>query len=305
MFFIMTDNLIALDYYLCKFSIDLSKKNVYGVNATYLIVEKERYLDDIYKKCSLAIDHPKSNVIKQPTFDYGFRDEKHNTLLMHAIIRDEPYYYFILEKVYENEKIMNAINYQKETALIMAVKLGRHNFLNRNLITHSPIDYQDEKGNTALHYAVELKDKYAINILVYYHANIKIENNEGMNPLDLALKSSVEEDDDNDEAIQREDIINIINSPISPDKMLQKIKNENKTLGIFNKKKTTDEKVNDYIEKYRKDIYYNQYKTNIIDDTNLLETQYKYKTKSKFYECILNVCKYIYYPEKKNKSVYI
>jgi len=56
-----------------------------------------------------------------------------------------------------------------------------------NLAASHPdyINQQNSFGNTALHYAVSLNEKWLVDLLLTCHANATIENNRGLNPYEL------------------------------------------------------------------------------------------------------------------------
>ncbi|OUM69651.1 hypothetical protein PIROE2DRAFT_26292, partial [Piromyces sp. E2] len=74
--------------------------------------------------------------------------------------------------------------------LIIATKLGRRMIVKYLIRKNANINYQDEFGNTSLHYAIEIGDKYIIDILSFYHCDINLKNKEGKSPLDLAIETS-------------------------------------------------------------------------------------------------------------------
>ncbi|ORX83904.1 ankyrin, partial [Anaeromyces robustus] len=73
-----------------------------------------------------------------------------------------------------------------ENTLTIAIKSGHSDILQDIFFHNESLNQQDTFGNTALHYAIELKDKYAIIILAYYGADTNIKNNEGKTAMDLA-----------------------------------------------------------------------------------------------------------------------
>ena len=85
----------------------------------------------------------------------------------------------------KNIELINQVNDKKETPLIIASKLGHKDIIKVILlyfIKEVNLNH-DELGNTALHYALELSDKYIINNLAFHHVNLNIKNNKGKSPI--------------------------------------------------------------------------------------------------------------------------
>ena len=78
-------------------------------------------------------------------------------------------------KIDGSELLLDAVKVQKESS----VKL----LLDQQL----DINYQDEKGNTALHYAAELDSNEILNLLLEHKANVEISNDEDMTALQMAV----------------------------------------------------------------------------------------------------------------------
>jgi len=278
-FMLMKDYLIA--HYLlvnCKKNIiDLSIKNIYGVNASYLLFFTSKNLNDesFYKNNMINSHAFKQFFLNNPTFDYSYLDSYGNTLLIHSIIKDD---WFTTKLLMRNkfELILNC-NYKKENGVIIAAKLGKYNVL-YHILTNYPdiidINHQDTLGNTALFYAVKLKDRKIIDLLMKYKANPSIPNVDGVTALDVAKEMNdpsivkyiqnylspsdqevnnensfdeTEEDDDKDDnRIEQNDetkasfLKNVINK-------------------IWKKEKNIDEKLDDYIKKYRITSYQKEY----------------------------------------------
>lgn len=280
MYHLMTNDLAGLYYSIDNFTtVDFSVKNRYGINASYLALIKLNVNDNQFQKgCPLVLSmkNIKDEVFRNKTFDYGFQDKYHNNLLIHSLVRDDEFSFFkILQHAFKDEKIMNSVNDKQENALIIAIKLGRTSYLCKLFLMNINVNQQDDQGNTALHYAIEMRDKYAINSLVYAHANLKIKNNEGVTPFDLALR------------LDNPDILSILKKPLPPSEMDKKLTGKDKKLFLFGrkKKKTTDEKVDDYITKYRANTYIDQYKY-MLEDMDVMESERRYSKKPKFYEIV-------------------
>jgi len=151
--------------------LDLSVKNKYGENATSLC-----YKLGHYKLIPLLKDNP--------TFNYGYRDPiNHNNLLMISIVNN----YLGIKELLENDpSIINEVNNKNENGLIIASKINQVKAVEILLERGIYIDHQDNLGNTALHYAVDIQEPYLISKLMSKEPNIHLKNNEGKSALDLA-----------------------------------------------------------------------------------------------------------------------
>ncbi|ORX72545.1 ankyrin [Anaeromyces robustus] len=234
MFFIMAGDYFATTLLLENYKrLDLSIKNEHGINASYLVFS-------IYP-AELKL---KRKIFNFNTFDYDFVDNDKNTMVMHFLVRgkvDEDF-----KTLLERKKIKsNEVNNKNENALIIATKLG----LLRKcecLFESNDVNQQDYLGNTALYYAIKLKDRRGINMLRYYKADPNIKNYQGVSALDIANES------------QEEFISEALKNPVKPEQMDELIKKEGKSF-IFEKKKTTDEKLVDYIMEYQVKNYKQEY----------------------------------------------
>jgi len=252
MFFIMVKDYCAVYCILenCK-NIDLSIKNKHGYGITELcltIEEPNNYL--------------KRQLLYNKTFDYYYQDEHYNNILIHLIIRDLTLCFIIACREIcssHHEKVFTQVNDKNENFVIVATKLGYGEHLDSlDCLSYVNINHQDHLGNTALYYAIKIKDKQTINLLAYNHADINIKNNQGVSAFDLSKEM-------NDESI-----INILKNPISP----KSFKKKNSKSGIkslfFKEKKNTDEKLNDYVQDYQIKSYRSSY------DYTSIEKKYPY-----------------------------
>jgi len=231
MYFIMVGDYFATTYLLDNYKkLDLSIKNMYGISASYLLFWIR------------PLEHNlKEALINHKSFDSDFADENSNDLIMHILARGSLKY---LKSVLEKKKKFNHVNNKNENEIIIATKLG---LLCEELFKSNDVNQQDYLGNTALFYAIKLKDREAINMLVYYKADPLIKNYQGVSALDLA------------EQLKEEFIFDILNNPVAPEQMKKVIEKERKVLGIFDKKKTTDDKLVDYIKNYQIKNYKEEY----------------------------------------------
>jgi len=233
MFFLkMGDNCSV--YYILKNveNLDLSIKNKYGQSATTLnlnIDEPKKYLRKLF------MDHK--------TFDYDYIDRHNNTLLNYFFVKGdssdiENITCTLKERMIrrEEEEEVNKkekeeeennstppninpflqINDNNESPIIIAVKLGHSINLTEDYFVKNSVNQQDNLGNTALYYAIKIKDRYAINLLRYYHADPHIKNKQGVSPLDLSIEM-------NDEGIK--ELLN--EQPLPPEEFIEK-ENSNK-----------------------------------------------------------------------------
>jgi len=153
--------------------LDLSVKNKYGESATSLVFKTKHY--EIMK-------YLRNN----PTFDYHYRDSiNQNTLLMISAINNPAAMRDLLEN---DPSIINEVNNKNENALIIASKINNIESVRILLDKGIDVNQQDDMGNTALHYAVEIQNPYLAYRLVSKNANIHIKNNDGMSALENAKK---------------------------------------------------------------------------------------------------------------------
>jgi len=249
MFFILLEDWNTILFLLlkCK-NLDLSIKNKRGINATCLCSLINP--DNCKKVRGINIGSIGKLCLHHKTFDIDFRDQYGNNLLMYYILNCNVNSF--LDLIKRNNRFVSDINNKKENALIMAVKLRRRHFIKTIINTQgNNINQQDYLGNTALHYAIELKDKYISDILAFYRADINIKNNNGLSPYDLALSQP-------DEYFKE-----MLDKPVFPYKILEKEKKKSR-FSLFRKNKDeepdpnislSDIKVSDYREKY--EVYMN------------------------------------------------
>jgi len=235
MYFMMIKDYIMTSFILSdNKNIDLSIKNKHGVSASLLstfINKEEPYLIKAF------LDHK--------TFDTQYTDKLNNNLLIYSVMSNNPNMF----SKFVNEKSINHLNENKENAVIIASKLGFLENVSSYSIRNVNINQQDYLGNTAMYYAIKLKDKYAINLLAYNNADINIKNNEGVSANDLVQE------------LNEKDIIKILNKPIPAHEMKKKLENSNKSFLFMKKKKNTDEKLEEYIKNYQINNYQDVYNT--------------------------------------------
>jgi len=174
MFFLLIEDYASANYLLSsKAEVDLSIKNKRGINASYLslfVREKEKEF--------------RMKLIEHPSFDSFFLDENKDNLITHFIVRDR--YEEALRILSRSHYLLTVPNKNGETIITIAIKSGHGDILQEEFFKSDGLNQQDTLGNTPLHYAVELKDKYAILNLAYYGADTEIKNKDGKTAIDLA-----------------------------------------------------------------------------------------------------------------------
>ncbi|OUM57916.1 hypothetical protein PIROE2DRAFT_64735 [Piromyces sp. E2] len=197
MFFLMLEDYATTYYYLLKRhgrKIDLSIKNKNGINATYLSLFIK--VNSVYSKLL------KDELVCHQTYDFSYIDSYGNNMMMHMVIRDDSA--AAINLLLKNKNSINHVNDRKENLLILSVKFGCHGMLSNYLFKEINIDQQDDVGNTALHYAIQLKDKFSINSLCFNKANLYIKNNKGITPYDLAV------------SLNDDSILSLLLKPVNP-----------------------------------------------------------------------------------------
>jgi len=171
-YFIMIEDYGTI-YYLIKRvkTLDLSFKNKNGDDAYTLALKlNNRHIVRFFDRCGV--------------YYYDYTDRFHNNLLMLYTITNNPK--MVAHILTHNEDIINKVNDKKETALIMATKLGNNRIIKSLTLRGSDVNMQDYLGNTALYYAVDLLNYEAVQMLMNYKADPNIKNNRGKSAFDLA-----------------------------------------------------------------------------------------------------------------------
>jgi len=140
-------------------NLDLSIKNKYGESVISLCYKLKRD-----KIISLFEGHP--------TFDYHYKDIQYqnNLLILSAISKPS----FMKELLENNASIINDVNDKGENALIVSTKNNSVEAIDILLQYGIKVNHQDEKGNTALHYAVDIEQPDIIRKLISSHADMNI-----------------------------------------------------------------------------------------------------------------------------------
>ncbi|KAL6589515.1 ankyrin [Neocallimastix sp. 'constans'] len=202
--------------------IDLSKKNKYGENVISLCYKLQYYgLLSIFEN--------------NPTFDYNYRDINYNNNLLIISSIGSP---IAMNRILENDiNVINEVNSRGENALIVASKINNTGAVNTLLDHGIDVNCQDEKGNTALHYAVEIEKPELIKKL------------EGKSPLNLA------NDYGNKELIEALTNPSETTKPKSSDSKKSKKSKDKPVLPVLSTKYT--ESIKSYLIPYMNDEYSN------------------------------------------------
>ena len=88
------------------------------------------------------------------------------------------------------EKNVNIYTHRLETPLIIATQLGATRFASLIIMRGADLDAQDERGYSALHYAVESTSIKMLRQLVECGANVNIRNTDGNTPLHLIVSAN-------------------------------------------------------------------------------------------------------------------
>jgi len=251
MFFIMIEDWHSIVYLLLiSRSINLSVKNLYGINASYLAAQLVE--NKTSENLNIRVENVLRLFIYHKSFDHDFHDQLENCILIHYIYHNRAdILQYLVEK---NKYAVNDYNKEKETPLIIATKLEKENCVKFLTKVNAEVNHQDHLGNTALHYAVQSKNKYIISLLMHKHADINIKNNEGKSALDLANSSNSTQ------------IIKLLKKPVKPSQILRKEKSKSK-FSLFTKKskamdsspKPLDENTRKYLDQYKQNDYPSPY----------------------------------------------
>jgi len=259
LFFLMVKDYVSLYYLLdnCA-NFDLSIKNKYGINASYLsLFIQEIDIFDLYYDRNKNTKHItfnslKSQLMNNKTFDYNYLDSNNNTILMYFLVRNDPSASAVIEKM--PPKTLFSVNNKKENSIIISTKLGNTTIL-KKLLEHKDctleiVNAQDELGNTALHYAYQIGDPYAITLLKNHYADPSIKNNEG--------KDAVEASENIDTDIM------ILQTKSIPSSLVNDPSEKQKLFSVLKQK--TDDNVNHQIKNYRVAVFQQDYNTLLKDE---------------------------------------
>jgi len=276
-FLMLTEDYASVYYLLTHCSnVDLTIKNKYGVNASYLMlfINMKLFKEKSFFKKYITYDVLIEAFLNNPTFDYSYLDSYGNSLLIHSIVREDSLQSNLIKD--RKFKIASECNSKKENFVIIAAKLGKFNLLNSFMTLYSDIinvNHQDALGNTALFYAVKIKDRKIITLLMKYKANPEIPNVDGVTALDAAKEMN---DPSFEEFIQncfpssdkKDSKDSSLNTTEENDEKGEKEQNESKKSFsitksfkkmIGKKEEDIDEKLDNYIKNYRITSYQKEY----------------------------------------------
>jgi len=191
-------------------------------------------------------------IAKYKTFDAQFLDQYNNNILIYSILFDNAYAF--TEIVNEHPKALEHVNNKKEDSIIIATKLGFLDKVKSYTIRNANFNHQDELGNTALLYAVNMRNICVINLLAHFHVDPDLKNNQGMSPKDVAKQ------------IGEEKLIKYMEKPRPIHEMKEKLE-KSKSKGLFKSKNSFFDKTDDYIKNYQINNFKEEYKT-IIENYN-------------------------------------
>jgi len=191
MFFSMIEDWVSMAYLIlnCK-DLDLSMKNKKGESFSSICLNHKPIKQSNYS--GINTKYLMYTLFSHPTFDSGYRDPTGNNVLMHYMIHYPENYECNFNDVLKSHKeFLTVPNNNQENLLIVATKLRRHDVI-KNIVQAkgNDVNHQDILGNTALHYAVLLRDLYMVNLLALHHADINIKNKKEQSPINMVRESN-------------------------------------------------------------------------------------------------------------------
>jgi len=190
MYFIMIYDKCTLYYLFRKYrKLDVNLKNKYGEDAIILCIKLDHF--DILKF-----------ILKKYSYKYDFHDKWNNNLLMYWSLKN--HISLIDKTLRRNISLIDEVNCNNETALIVATKLGNRKAVSALLFKKQDVNHQDNLGNTALYYAVDIENDVIVNRLLYYNADPHIKNKNGQSPYELATE------------LGNEVILELFENPVAP-----------------------------------------------------------------------------------------
>ena len=128
--------------------------------------------------------------INKEFFDPNIKDENNNYLITYSILFNKIDILEILIKLEANIDIKDNDN---KSILYIPIYYGYNNIVeflikvNKNNIGISILDIKDNKNRCAIHYAIELKNIYALNLILQNNSNPNIIDEYGYNSLHLSI----------------------------------------------------------------------------------------------------------------------
>jgi len=201
-------------------------------------------------------------IMKHKSFNFDYLDKYNNSLLMNYVCIGKVN--LIAEVLKKRYSLLNEVNNNKESPLIIAVKLNKKDVV-KYLISQPKInlDQQDINGNTAIHYSVLDRNTDFTNILALKGANINLKNNDNKSPLDIAydMKNTI--------------LINTLKHPLplledkNKEDKIKKLKNKKLLFPFKNsKKKEKSKNTNDNNSKEDNNTFNSSYKNIIRFEVN-------------------------------------
>lgn len=127
---------------------------------------------------------------KDKNIDVNIRDESNNYLLSYAIIQNK---IDIAKLLLERDAKLDILDTDGRSILYLPIKFGYNEILdlllyfNTLIVGISLIDLKDSKNNIPIHYAINFKNKKAIELLIKYGSNLYIKDADNNDSLDLAI----------------------------------------------------------------------------------------------------------------------
>eukprot|EP00833_Pecoramyces_ruminatium_P012873 jgi/Orpsp1_1/1186905/evm.model.d7180000054027.1 len=170
--------LIFRDYetfnFLCRFArnLDFKKKNRYGENATSLFLKLN------------SLPYQVNPMHFQRSFDFSYIDPNNNNTALILVAINKPL--FVEDALQYHYRSINDVNIHKESALIIAAKMNNYSVVEQLLKKYANTNLIDDKGNTALHYAVGAKNIPMIYDLIQHGADPHLKNYGNESALEMA-----------------------------------------------------------------------------------------------------------------------
>jgi len=190
MFFNMIEDWVSMAYIIVYYkNLDLSIKNNKGESFTSFCFKHKPTKQSNYS--SINAKYLMYDIFSSPTFDASCKDRVGNNIFINYII-SYPINYEdnVLDVLRSHKEFSSLTNDNQENLLIVATKIGCRDIIKYIVAAEGcDVNQQDILGNTALHYAVMLRDNFIVNLLAYYHADINIKNKEGKSPINMINES--------------------------------------------------------------------------------------------------------------------
>src|SRR5579863_5045279 len=146
--------------------------------ALFELLKNDKY--DDFKKAIMNLDVHNLNV----------RDESNNYLITHAIIRNR---IDIIQLLLDKGCRIDILDQEGKSILYLPIKYGYDEIVklllkyDDKLIGVRLVDVKDVSFNTPLHYAIYLKNIFALNLLLQHNSNTNTIDKHGYNSLHAAV----------------------------------------------------------------------------------------------------------------------